>query len=59
VIETPALTVPHPLLPVRGFVLVPLSEIAPLVVHPVLRKNVAQLLRELKDTHRVIKCGAA
>jgi 2-amino-4-hydroxy-6-hydroxymethyldihydropteridine diphosphokinase len=59
VIETPDLTIPHPQMDVRGFVLVPLNEIAPRTVHPVLNKTVARLLSELKDPHRVVKCGAA
>lgn len=59
VIKTPDLMIPHPQLSLRGFVLVPLCEIAPQVVHPVLKKTVAHLLHELKDTHRVVKCGAA
>ncbi len=59
VVKTPDLLVPHPRLSLRGFVLVPLCEIAPQVVHPVLNKTVAGLLQELKDPHRVVKCGAA
>ena len=37
--KQPALEIPHPQLPFRRFALVPLSEIAPTVVHPVLKKN--------------------
>jgi 2-amino-4-hydroxy-6-hydroxymethyldihydropteridine diphosphokinase len=59
VIKMPDLLIPHPQLSLRGFVLVPLCEIAPHVVHPVLKKTVAHLLHVLKDTHRVVKCGAA
>jgi 2-amino-4-hydroxy-6-hydroxymethyldihydropteridine diphosphokinase len=59
VIETPDLVIPHPQMDVRGFVLVPLAEIAPRIVHPVLNKTVARLLSELKDPHRVVKCGGA
>jgi 2-amino-4-hydroxy-6-hydroxymethyldihydropteridine diphosphokinase len=56
VIKTDELTVPHPLMAARGFVLVPLAEIAPQVVHPVLHKTAAELLRDLRDTHRVARC---
>ncbi len=56
VVNEPALTIPHPLLAVRRFVLTPLCEIAPQAVHPVLKKTAARLLHELKETHRVAKC---
>ena len=48
VINTPALVIPHPKLTERAFVLVPLAEIAPTLVHPVNKKNIEQLLGELK-----------
>jgi 2-amino-4-hydroxy-6-hydroxymethyldihydropteridine diphosphokinase len=48
VINSPTLTIPHPRIPERAFVLVPLNEIAPELVHPVSGKPVKQMLAELK-----------
>jgi 2-amino-4-hydroxy-6-hydroxymethyldihydropteridine diphosphokinase len=50
VLETPSLTLPHPALAERRFVLVPLVEIAPQWRHPVCGKTAAELLAELSHT---------
>jgi 2-amino-4-hydroxy-6-hydroxymethyldihydropteridine diphosphokinase len=47
VIESAALCLPHPLMHQRRFVLEPLSEIAPSLLHPVLGKSIDELYRSL------------
>jgi 2-amino-4-hydroxy-6-hydroxymethyldihydropteridine diphosphokinase len=37
----------------RGFVLVPLVEIAPQVIHPIFKKSAQQLLAELADKKEI------
>ena len=49
VVETPALTVPHPRLAERRFVLAPLADLAPDLRHPVLRRSIRELLAATKD----------
>ena len=51
----PFLTIPHPEMQNRRFVLTPLAEIAPDLEHPVLKKSIAQLLEECPDNLEVNK----
>ena len=55
IIEEEGLILPHPRLHTRRFVLIPLREINPYFFHPLLKKSVDEILKNLKDTHRVIK----
>lgn len=52
-INTPLLTLPHPRLHLRRFVLTPLRDLAPDARHPVLNKTLARLLAETDDRSRV------
>jgi len=47
IIISPELTIPHPHLMERAFVLIPLAEIAPEMKHPVNKKTIQELLHEL------------
>ncbi len=49
IIQLPNLTVPHPEIQNRRFVLIPLNELSPQMKHPVLKKTIHQLLADCKD----------
>ncbi len=53
--STPLVTIPHPQLAFRRFVLQPMNQLAPSYIHPVLKKSIAQLLNECPDTLPVKK----
>jgi len=55
IINQENLTVPHPRIQERKFALIPLCEIAPELIHPVLRKSMRQLLVESTDPLKVEK----
>lgn len=50
---TEFLQLPHPRLPERRFVLCPLAELAPKLLHPVLQRTIGQLLAETPDESAV------
>jgi 2-amino-4-hydroxy-6-hydroxymethyldihydropteridine diphosphokinase len=52
-LESEFLTLPHPRLHLRKFVLVPMAEIAPTFIHPLLEKNIAEILANVGDTSHV------
>jgi 2-amino-4-hydroxy-6-hydroxymethyldihydropteridine diphosphokinase len=55
IIQTIDLVIPHPLMHERKFTLLPMSEIAATMLHPVLKKNILTLLKETADTSVVEK----
>lgn len=55
IIETAIVSIPHPRLAERNFVLMPLVEIAPDYIHPVFHKNNTLLLKECEDSSAVYK----
>lgn len=57
VLEIPRLTVPHPHLAQRAFVLVPLAEIAPGLCHPKLGNTVEQLLEQVEGREGIERCS--
>ena len=54
-LDTEFLTLPHPRLAARRFVLVPLAELVPNLVHPVLGKRVSELLAQTVDRSNVVR----
>ena len=57
VMRTPELTLPHPGIAERGFVLHPLAEVAPEWVHPVLARTARELLSAARPLERVEHVG--
>ena len=55
VVDQPRLIIPHPRLHLRNFALIPLAEIAPDFIHPVIKKPVDELLKDCPDTSMVKK----
>ena len=55
IINTKHLTIPHPLMQERNFVMLPLNELSPNFVHPVLKKNIHTLFLTCKDKLAVNK----
>ena len=55
IIETDTLRVPHPRMVERRFVLTPMAEIAPELVHPELKKNIQELLASCADKGQVTR----
>lgn len=53
-IQTGTLTIPHPAIASRKFVLIPLAEILPDFIHPVLEKSSLQMLKECEDESDVV-----
>lgn len=51
ILDTPKLTIPHPRIRERAFVLIPLAEIAPELLHPVFKKTILELKTALDHSN--------
>ncbi|MFH0812549.1 MAG: 2-amino-4-hydroxy-6-hydroxymethyldihydropteridine diphosphokinase [Pseudomonadota bacterium] len=52
---SPDLEIPHPRIHHRKFVLIPMAEIAPQLIHPVFKNDIKHLLDNVSDQNKVIK----
>jgi 2-amino-4-hydroxy-6-hydroxymethyldihydropteridine diphosphokinase len=57
VMDEEGLSIPHPYLYERGFVLVPLAEIAPKMIHPKLKKSMTELMEGIHDNYKIENIG--
>lgn len=55
IMDEEGLSIPHPLLQERGFVLVPMAEIAPKVIHPRLKKDMSEIMKSIHDNKKIEK----
>ena len=55
IIQTDVVTIPHPRMEQRNFVIIPLNEIAPNYLHPILNLPTSTLLKQCKDESYVYK----
>lgn len=53
VIDNEILIIPHPRMHERNFVLIPLCEIAPDIIHPVMKKTISELLKDCPDKSKI------
>ena len=58
ILKKPTLTIPHYLIQDRKFILIPLEEIMPEFIHPVLKKSMKELLLSCKDKNKVSPIGS-
>jgi 2-amino-4-hydroxy-6-hydroxymethyldihydropteridine diphosphokinase len=54
VMDEADLTIPHPLMHLRRFVMVPMNRLAPQLVHPVLQRTMAELLAGLPEEEQAV-----
>ncbi len=59
IINSPLLTIPHPRMTDRAFVMTPLAEIAPGLVHPILQENAFTLADRLSDRESIVRVSPA
>ena len=55
IINREELQIPHPYLHLRRFILEPLNEIAPDLIHPVMNKTTLQIMTDCQDNGKVIR----
>lgn len=56
IITSGQLSIPHPEIENRAFVLVPMDEIAPEMIHPVIKSSIKELLANLPDERKCLDC---
>jgi 2-amino-4-hydroxy-6-hydroxymethyldihydropteridine diphosphokinase len=54
IIDDIIVTVPHPLMHLRRFVMAPMADLAPDLIHPVLKRTIMELFREIPENDQVI-----
>lgn len=58
IVKKRELVIPHPEMANRAFVLIPLMEIAPDLIHPTLNKSIRGILSDFKSSETVVKIGS-